>query len=341
MIARLRRLPSDQSGALAVWAALCLVLLAGMLALAVDIGRLAVAKSEMQKAADAGALAGARALSTGPPFPNWTGAQTLAAATAMANKVAGSQVTSSQCRVQVGYWDYSWTSGTAPANLLSTGIVPTAQDVPAVKVTISRGGSQINAPLAMLFGPILNITSETVSAQAVACAISLPANQIAPGQAFPLALPISFVDQLYDQDPSPSFRIGSSYHDPTGGQWTSFLANANNVPTIEELIDNGNPGPLKLGDPIWIAPGTKDTLFNYAANRIGDTMLMPVVSDDFETNATTPILGFVAFYVEDAQGGSDPYIQGHFVNPYTVPGGVGATGTPDYGATAGAPRLIN
>jgi Flp pilus assembly protein TadG len=341
MTDRLGRLTRDQSGALAVWAALLLVVLAGMVALVVDIGRLAVAKSEMQKAADAGALAGARAICTGPPFPNWTSAQTLARATAMQNQVAGSLVTASQCQVQVGYWDYSWQAATAPANLKSTGIVPTAQDVPAVKVTISKGTSQVDAPLLMLFGPILGFTARAVSAQAVACSISLPANQISPGLAFPLAIPISFVDQLCDQSPPPSFRIGSSYHDPTGGQWTSFLTNANNVPTIQSLIDNGNPGPLKVGDNIWIAPGTKDTLFNDAANRIGNTVLMPVVSDDFATNDQAPILGFVAFFVEDAQACSDPYIQGHFVNPYTVPGGIGANGTLDYGATAGAPRLIN
>jgi Flp pilus assembly protein TadG len=341
MTDKVSRLATDESGGLAVWAAVLLVALAAVAALAIDIGRLAVVKSELQKAADAGALAGARALSTGPPYPNWTNAQNLAAATAKENKTSGSPVTSSQCQVQVGYWDYSWQPATAPANLKSTGIVPTTHDIPAVKVTVSRGTSPSNGPLSLLFGPVLGIFSKAVSAQAVACAISLPANQIAPGMAFPLAIPISFVNQLWQEDPPPSFRIGSAYVDPTGGQWTSFLSDANNVPTIQQLIDNGNPGPLKVGDQIWIEPGTKDTLFNDAATRIGDTVLMPVVADDFNTHDQTPILGFVAFYIEDAQAGNDKYIQGHFVNPYTVPGGIGTPGTPYYGALAGAPRLFN
>jgi Flp pilus assembly protein TadG len=341
MQAKITRFLHDQSGALAVWAALTCLVLAGMAALAVDIGRLAVVKGEMQKAADAGALAGARALSTGTTFPNWTSAQTVASATAQKNMVDGSLVTTTQCQVQVGYWNYSWTSTTAPANLQSTGIAPTAQDVPAVKVTVSKGTSQINGPLFMFFGSVLGVTTRSMSAQTVACAVNLPVNQIDPGMAFPMATPITFVNQLLGENPSPSFRIGSSYHDPTGGQWTSFLTDANNVPTIRQLIDSGNPGPLKVGDQIWIEPGTKTTLFNEAVNRIGETMVLPVVGDDFNTHDHTPILGFVGFYIEDAAGGSDKYIQGHFVSPYTVPGGIGTPGTANFGATAGTPRLIN
>jgi len=336
---RCRHLVNDQSGALAVWAAVVLVVLIVIGALAVDIGHLAVVKGELQKAADAGSLAGARALSTGPPFPNWISAQNLASATTQKNQAGGNLITT--CQVQVGYWDYSWQASTAPANLKSTGIVPTSQDVPAVKVTVSKDTGQNHGPLLMLFGPVFGINARAVSAQAVACTIYAPVNQISPGQGFPLATPQGFVDQLWGQDPPPSFRIGSSYHDPTGGQWTSFLSNANDVPTVQALINNGNPTPLQVGDQIWIEPGTKTSLYDDAANRIGDTVLLPIVSDNFATNAQTPVLAFVAFYIEDAQGGCDKYIQGHFVSNYTVPGGIGASGTPNYGAQAGAPKLMN
>jgi Flp pilus assembly protein TadG len=339
---KVSRLAQDQSGALAVWAALVVVVLAGMAALVIDIGRLAVVKSELQKAADAGALAGARALCTGPPYPNWTSAQNLARATAQENKADGSLITT--CQVQVGYWDFSWQATTAPATLKPTGTVPTSQDVPAVKVTITKNTQdsvQNNGPLSMLFGSVFGIKPIAVSAKAVACAVSLPANQISPGLAFPMATPKSFVNQLWGHNPPQSFRIGSSYQDPTGGQWTSFLSNANDVPTVRELIDSGNPTPLKVGDQIWIEPGTKTTLYDEAANRIGETVLVTIVSDNFDSSTQTPILAFVPFYIEDAQGGSDKYIQGHFVNSYTVPGGIGAPGTPNYGAMAGSPKLID
>ena len=91
-----------------------------------------------------------------------------------------------------------------------------------------------------------------------------------------MATPISWVHLMWKPDAdSDTFRIGSAYHDPTGGQWTSFLADANNVPTIRDLIDNGNPSELKIGDQIWIEPGTKTTLYSDAADRIGDTFLLP------------------------------------------------------------------
>lgn len=121
--------------------------------------------------------------------------------------------------------------------------------------------------------------------------------------------------------PPISFKIGSSYHSPDGGQWTSLLQDSNNVPTFRGLISNGNPDPLKIGDNIWIQPGTKTTLYSDAASLIGKTVLLPVVTTDFETHSYTPIQGFVSFYIEDAVGGSGKYVQGHFVKDHAVTGG--------------------
>lgn len=97
---------SDQSGAVAVIAAIALVVLLGFVALAIDIGRIAVVKSELQRAADAGALAGAIALGQGYPCPNWeNNVENTATNTAGENKVDGNLVTSAD--VQKGYWNFS------------------------------------------------------------------------------------------------------------------------------------------------------------------------------------------------------------------------------------------
>jgi Flp pilus assembly protein TadG len=339
MRTHLKHLISDQSGVLAVWAAIAVVALGGVAALALDIGRVAVVKGELQKAADAGALAGARGLCMGPPYPQWTKAQSLANNVTRKNKVDGSLITS--CQIETGCWNLAWTETTAPTNLLPAGTLLSHTVVPAVRVTVSRDTGQNGGRLLMMFGSLLGLNPQVVRARTVACAIPMPVNEIDPGQGFPLATPRSFVDQLWGRDTPVSFRIGSSYHDPTGGQWTSFLIDANNVPTIRDLINSGNPGPLKVGDEIWIEPGTKTTIYNEAATRIGDTVMLPVVADDFNTHAHTPVLAFVPFYIEDAQGSSDKYIQGHFVNGFTVPGGIGAANTPNYGGMAGTPKLIN
>lgn len=52
----------DQQGTVAVITAAGLLLLLGIAGLALDLGHLFVVKSELQRAADAGAMAGARAL---------------------------------------------------------------------------------------------------------------------------------------------------------------------------------------------------------------------------------------------------------------------------------------
>ena len=59
---RVKEFVADQSGAMAVMAALLVVVLLSVSALAVDYGYMAWVRGELQKAADAGALAGARDL---------------------------------------------------------------------------------------------------------------------------------------------------------------------------------------------------------------------------------------------------------------------------------------
>jgi Flp pilus assembly protein TadG len=344
---RLRDLFPGQSGSVGPMAAIGMVMFLGLGALALDIGRMVAVKSELQKAADAAALAGARALNADPGVPSrnwtppWTTGETLATQTAQKNSADNQAISNSQ--VQSGYWDLSWTWSSAPANLKSQAISPSSTDAPAVKVTISRAAGQNSGPLPFLLAPILGINTGDVSASSVAILVSqLPVSSIPSGDAFPLATPKGWVDQLYNPNAnSPSFRIGSSYHYPDGGQWTSFFLDVNNVPAIRNLIDTGNPGPLHVGDQIWIEPGTKDSLYSYAQERIGYTVLLPVVPDNFDTHAETTLLAFVAFYIEAAEGGSGKYIQGHFVPKWTDPGAGGSKDVPDYGAKAYSVKLVH
>ena len=55
-----------------------------------------------------------------------------------------------------------------------------------------------------------------------------------------------------------------------------------------------------------------------AASKIGSTVLLPVVTTDFDTHSYTPVLGFVSFYIEDSVGGSGKYVLGHFVKDRAV-----------------------
>jgi Putative Tad-like Flp pilus-assembly len=311
MSQRARGLVVGQEGSVAVSVALVLVVLLGMAAVAIDYGHLTSVHSELKKAAEAGALAGSRFLVPYvgvPATPNWISGRDKATQTVLLNRADNQTLT--DCQVEYGYW--SLTSRT----LQSSGIAPTASHLPAVQVTITKAAEHNGGPIQMYFAPILGVTTRDLSARAVAV-ISGPYS-VPAGGAFPMAMPKSAADK-WNEQPYPDVYIGSAYHDPEGGQWTSFLSDANDVTTIRDLMDSGNPMPLKVGDNIWIEPGTKTTLYEDAAAKIGQTVLVPVVDTDFATHAYTPILGFAAFYIEDAQGGSSKYIKGHFVPNYPDP----------------------
>ena len=112
-------------------------------------------------------------------------------------------------------------------------------------------------------------------------------------------MPASYVSSFWDQEPPLSFRVAA---DDGDGNWTSFLVDANNVPTIRNLIDNGNPTNLNIGDNIWIEPGVKTSIYDYASERIGQTVMIVVVNNDCASHDGILITNFVAFQIEDAEG---------------------------------------
>ena len=96
--------------------AVSLVALFGCVALAIDVGRLALARTQCQNAADLAAIAGVRTLSTGssrqsspPPLANAQNA-------AIANPILGTTLAAAEIAVTHGAYHYNSTSQTfAPA----------------------------------------------------------------------------------------------------------------------------------------------------------------------------------------------------------------------------------
>ena len=139
-------------------------------------------------------------------------------------------------------------------------------------------------------------------------------------------------------------RIGSSYHYPNcdSGQWTSFNQDANSQSAIKGLIANGNPDPMNIGDNTWIEPGTKtasynDLLARYPVPPGADVVLVVVnLPNGLNTQGATPIVAFAGFHIDDIQGGSNKYIQGHFITGGTV---TGSSGSGTYYGSYTPPRL--
>jgi Flp pilus assembly protein TadG len=159
MKARRPTFTSDQSGAMVVMAALLLVVLLAASALAVDYGYLVWVKGELQKAADAGALAGARVLGS-TSNPDWATGQAAATAIVQQNKVAGKLLT--DCQVEYGYWSK------LTHTLHSFSITPQKNDVPAIRVTIQKSSGKNDGPVRLLFAPIFGVNNFDLRARAVA-----------------------------------------------------------------------------------------------------------------------------------------------------------------------------
>lgn len=323
---------ADESGQVLVLVALGMVFLIGMAALAVDISHGWSVRHELQTAADASALAGAGNLFTPPPGPDWARAEGAASGSIAWNKSDGQSLSTGQ--VQSGYWNLSQ----SPAGLQSQGITPGAQDVPAVRVQVSRAAGENGGPMPTFFARIFGVNSIPVQAQAVAV-VSNP-GYVAPGPLFPLALSKELAEQYKNyKDPANPFIIGSAYHYPNGmaGQWTSFLQDYNDVTYVRGLIENGNPDPVGIGDKIYLQPGTEATLFDGNGNQpsvadfIGGVIYLPVVDAVLIDGVTqyVEVVGFVGVYVVSVKKAPQKMITGYFVDGTTVPksGGSG----PNYG----------
>jgi len=138
-------------GAITVLAALFLVIILGMMAFALDIGYLSLARTQLQAAADSAALAGAAASSGGS-----SGMVAAAQQFANANTAAGRHVQLNSSDVQLGTWDAD-----------SRTFAPTTQQATAVQVTV-RTDANNGGQTALFFGNLFGVSGVTQSASAVA-----------------------------------------------------------------------------------------------------------------------------------------------------------------------------
>jgi Flp pilus assembly protein TadG len=109
MIARRELRPRNRRGIVLPLFAFAIVAICGFVALSVDLGLIALAKTNAQNAADAAALAGARTID-GTSDSNLSAATRKAQAAAAANRILGKAVQSSQVTVVHGAYHYDPTN---------------------------------------------------------------------------------------------------------------------------------------------------------------------------------------------------------------------------------------
>ena len=138
-------------GAIAVLAAVLLVVMIAMIAFAVDIGYLGLARTQLQVAADSAALAAAA--TAGKSRGEM---ETVAKSFASANKVAGRNVQLSSSDIIYGTW-----------NTTTRTFAPSATPSNAVKV-ITRADDANGGKVGLFFGGIFGVKGQTESASAIA-----------------------------------------------------------------------------------------------------------------------------------------------------------------------------
>lgn len=340
----LKRVYIDEGGAISIITAIVLFFVfLGIAALAIDIGRVAATKNELQNAADAAALAKASFLY--PPHnnePNWDAAENANAPT---NKADGNII--NNYISLSGYWHLNGDYDELKSKNTS-GSLLTQYDVPAVHVSVEKKAGSNNGAISNFFGGLIGTGESPVTTSSIAT--SYPPGSASPGQLFPVAIQKAVAENWHQYDEQNPVYIASAYHsdDPIlAGQWTSLLEEANDVPTVRDLINNGNPDPVSTEDDIWIEPGTKNSLYYTVKSWLIDSptqdehgnqyrdVFLPVVEgflDNKSAHEWRNVEGFVGARITYAEGRSERVIKAHFIEASMGGGGGGPQG-PYYGTS--------
>ncbi len=281
MILKWRNFVQGTHGSVIVLVAILLPVLLGFCGLAIDVGHYKVVKNELQNAADAGALAGVRALFpadlstvTNPVTPDCSTAVTVGTRVAHSNKTDNSSTVVAD--IQTGRWDLvnrQFVAGCSSDD---------ADFTNAVQVTTQRQ----DIPLFLM--QVLGVVPKTIQTSSVA--VITWAGGLKKGKGFPVAIAEKYAKLGND--------IVIYFNDDTSdtGCWYMPGASASDCTTsvqqvINDPIDNPMPA-VSSGQPIYLSNGVLGSGQNtIGQNYIGQTVWLPVV-DNIRFNQDRIVQGF-------------------------------------------------
>ena len=321
-----RNFSGDESGVVAAYVAIALVVLLGFAALALDIAHMVSVKRALIKAAEAGALSGARNLwplnltNAVGRLPNCANAETWARTTATKNRVDGTNLAVGEVTVEVGRWDYSTKQFTPGNNANANG----------VRVTTSR------ANVRMMFAPIFGVNSKNMSGAAIA--VMDFTKVLGPG-----CLPIA-VNQDYSNEPGRVVYIGFNPDPEDNGGWFSKDPDSASANTFKDYISNGSCPALAEGDTINLENGVDASVLHLLQEKLalhpgGWDVCLPVV-DTPKFYHSDLVKTFVHILITEVKDTGNP----KYVKGTVLPLGQCALALPGGGNQGGAlapPKLVN
>jgi Flp pilus assembly protein TadG len=318
--------------------AILLVPLMGMLAFSIDVGYIALVKTDLQTAADAAALAGAQKLQK--RYVQYTlPVQTqqnaiLAAATtntpgspmataeqyARLNNAGNVSISVPDQDVSFGFTD---AQGTYSANSgAQNGGFPNSITV------VTRRDKKANTPVSPFFGPVFGFVSKDLEATATATMYSgdVTSLQVIPGvngNVLPFALDVNYWRQFFANGTSPDGTIHTAANGYPEIQVFPCPANtpgsSGQTPNNISYLLNNSLLPVAMGSPKqWPLQGIPPS----SASQIGVPSLMPLfipasaparmqalstgttyqAASGTGNNATYAVVGFVGVCISEAGG---------------------------------------
>ena len=342
---------ASHRGVVSLLFALLLPVLLGLGAFAIDYPHLLATRAELQITADAAALAGARYLGEGGVL-NMDTAVAQAQAALAYNHVAGQPIVDAS--IQGGYWDIS----SAHAGLQLLPITPTATDIPALRVSLSRSAGHNTGEVGTVFAKFLGLQSMPISVTAVAARAG--ASTIGGYVLFPLVFSQCMYNQYWNSQSSPPgprldakgnpyiFQIGAKTDTgcsvngikfPTGA-WAATASKDLSSSTLTALVTSRLAESLSIGDSIFVNAGNFTQQLYTAVNSCSAAapvakqtcryVQVGVVGAGAATGANT-LVGFACIEILSAKGGSSNYVEASMSTKCPTPpsSGVG----PNYGVT--------
>src|SRR5436190_3038463 len=235
-----------ERGAILVQVAFSILALTGFTAFVVDNGVLWVARGQAQNAADAGALAGAVALS----FDDVDYPPTTTRPFNSAKLTALCASRSSSCPTAAPFANPVWPSQTGASSGVEVFFdCPPGFSGRCARVNVYRDGSNTSVALPTFFGPLLGITSQGVRATASARVVNANATNCLR----PFAIPDKWTENVtagtYDHwnGDGTEQNPHDVYIPPTESGWTGYRY-PNNVGDLVTLIPGSTNDPTIAGN---------------------------------------------------------------------------------------------